>query len=184
MKESFGLASVGVKDVTRKEEGKVIPIPQESSVRNYGPVLKRTAAAAIVVGIGFMGWNGLSNYKEQKLVASQQQKLEQKIQAATFVIEDPLPVINLEVTKTQQSNFYVIAGAFESEDNAFRKVEELKINGFTTAQIVGVNSWGLTQVAFAAYTTREMAYKALANIKETVAEEAWLLEKNDSASDH
>ena len=55
-------------------------------------------------------------------------------------------------------------------------MEELKLQGFEP-KIIGKNSWGLTQVAYKSYATKQEARKELIHIKETVSEDAWLLEK-------
>ena len=69
--------------------------------------------------------------------------------------------------------FHLIAGAFGQESNAFKKVKQLKRKGFN-AQIIGVNKWGLTQVSFESYTTREEATEHLQIIKKSIAKDAWL----------
>ncbi|WP_408024767.1 HU domain-containing protein [Tenacibaculum sediminilitoris] len=173
--ESFGLAEVSTPSVERVK--KVIvkspPTFTEESNKTIPLYLKRAAAAAVFVGIVYVGWNGVQN--EQQVLANQEDAVEKKIQSATFVIDKPLPTINLNVSK-EARNFHIIAGAFKEVHNAENKLEELEEKGHE-ASIVGKNRLGLTQVAFASYATKDEARKALEIIKETVSEDAWLLAK-------
>lgn len=177
--ESFGLSDVESSEIKRfKDEVKTLPsLEEQEETKKVIPIfVKRVAVAAAVVGVIYTGWNGVQNKQQQNMLASQEKSLEKKIQSATFVIDSPLPTINLNVTKEEGINFYIVAGAFQVEENAVKKVEELKKQGFD-AKILGKNSWGLTQVAFDGYKTKELARKELLRIKETVSEDAWLLEK-------
>ncbi len=176
--ESFGLSETESKEIKRfNEEVKTLPSLEEDETKKVIPIfVKRAAVAAAVVGVIYTGWNGIQNKQQQEKLASQEKSLEKKIQSATFVIDNPLPTINLNVTKEEGMNFYIVAGAFQVVENAVKKVEELKNQGFD-AKILGKNSWGLTQVAFDGYKTKELARKELLRIKETVSEDAWLLEK-------
>ena len=90
-----------------------------------------------------------------------------------MVIDSPLPTITLNVTK-EVHNYHIVAGAFREVENANKKVKELIGNGFK-AQILGVNKWGLTQVAFSSYNSRAKAINNLKTIKKTVSSDAWLL---------
>ncbi|AZJ34456.1 SPOR domain-containing protein [Tenacibaculum singaporense] len=175
LKESFGLAEVSTPSVERVKEVaiKSLPATTKESRKTIPLYLKRTAAAAVFVGIAYVGWNGVQN--QQQVLANQEEAVEKKIQSATFVIENPLPTINLNVSK-EDRNFHIIAGAFQEEHNAENKLAELQDKGYD-ASIVGKNGLGLTQVAFASYVTKEEARKALEIIKESVSEDAWLLAK-------
>ncbi|CAM1357939.1 conserved hypothetical protein [Tenacibaculum litoreum] len=176
LKESFGLAEVSTPSVERVKEVaiKSLPATTKENRKTIPLYLKRTAAAAVFVGIAYVGWNGVQN-QQQQVLANQEEAVEKKIQSATFVIENPLPTINLNVSK-EDRNFHIIAGAFQEEHNAENKLAELQEKGYD-ASIVGKNGLGLTQVAFASYVTKEEARKALEIIKESVSEEAWLLAK-------
>ncbi|WP_435260972.1 SPOR domain-containing protein [Tenacibaculum sp. nBUS_03] len=175
--ESFGLSETESKEIKRfKEEIKTLPRVEEETKKVIPIFVKRAAVAAAVVGIIYTGWNGIQNKQQEEKLANQEKSLEKKIQSATFVIDNPLPTINLNVIKEEGINFYIVAGAFQVVENAVKKVEELKNQGFD-AKIIGKNSWGLTQVAFDGYTTKEKARKELLRIKETISEDAWLLEK-------
>ncbi|WGH74497.1 SPOR domain-containing protein [Tenacibaculum tangerinum] len=173
--DSYGLAEVTVPAVERVEQEKVVPISTEQETKTIPLYLKRVAAAAVFVGVAYVGWNGIQNQQQQDALANQEEAVQKKIQSATFVIDNPLPTINLNVRK-ETKNFHIIAGAFQEVSNANSKLVALQEKGFE-ASIVGKNNLGLTQVAFASYTTREEARKALETIKATASKDAWLLAK-------
>ncbi|CAM1354642.1 SPOR domain-containing protein [Tenacibaculum ascidiaceicola] len=175
--ESFGLAEVSTPSVERVKEVTIKSLPTTTTEENKRTIplyVRRAAAAAVFVGIAYVGWNGVQN-QQQEVLANQEESVEKKIQSATFVIENPLPTINLNVSK-EARNFHIIAGAFQEEHNAENKLAELQDKGYD-ASIVGKNGLGLTQVAFASYATKVEARKALEIIKESVSEDAWLLAK-------
>ena len=175
--ESFGLAELESPAVKRfKEEVKTLPVVTEQNKQRIPVLLKRAAAVAAVVGVAYVGWNGIQNKQQKEVLASQEKSLQKKIQSATFVIDNPLPTINLNVTKAKENNFHIIAGAFQEVENAENKLVELKELGYD-AKIIGKNNYGLIQVSFNSYNDKQEARKALELIKETVNEEAWLLAK-------
>ncbi|MDX8552337.1 SPOR domain-containing protein [Tenacibaculum sp. 1B UA] len=176
--ESYGLAEVSTPSVERVKEVTIKSLATTATEENKKTIplyVRRAAAAAVFVGIAYVGWNGVQNQEQQKVLANQEKAVEKKIQSATFVIDNPLPTINLNVSK-EARNFHIIAGAFQEEHNAENKLAELQDKGYD-ASIVGKNGLGLTQVAFASYATRDEARKALGIIKESVSEDAWLLTK-------
>lgn len=177
LKESFGLAEVSTPSVERVKEVTVksLPTTTEENKKTIPLYVRRAAVAAVFVGIAYVGWNGVQSQEQQKALANQEKAVEKKIQSATFVIDNPLPTINLNVSKEDRS-FHIIAGAFQEAHNAENKLAELEEKGYD-ASIVGKNGLGLTQVAFASYATRAEARKALEIIKESVSEDAWLLTK-------
>lgn len=183
---SFGLnsfSSPAVKRLEYKEKVRqlesVAPIlPIEEKRRKTPVLLKYAATAAIIFTLGSFGWNTYNNNQyQQQLLAEQTQQndVEQKIQQATFVIENPLPTITLNVEK-KVKNYHVIAGAFRDPLNADKKVNQLLSQGYD-AQILGVNKWNLTTVSYASYGDRLEALKGLRTIKKTVSSDAWLLVK-------
>ena len=60
--------------------------------------------------------------------------------------------------------------------NPKKKVNQLKKKGFK-ASILGVNKWGLTEVAFESFSDKNKATNALYKIQDTVSKDAWLLIK-------
>ena len=175
--ESFGLDTVTSSAISRfKEQVKPLnPLPvKEERKRGIPAFIKYAATAAILLTLGYAGYNGYENNLQKENLANQEKAIQKKIQAATFVISNPLPTINLNVVKEVAKPFHIVAGAFQFAENAEKRVEELKAKGFD-AQIIGVNKWGLTQVTFNSYTNRNEATNNLYRIQKTVSKDAWLL---------
>ncbi len=173
--DSFGLDATQSSAITRNTATtKEIPVHTIPAAKNSKRYLKYAAAAAVMISIGSLGWNAFEQQQVEKLQQLQQDSLLEKIQEATFSIENPLPTIELKINKTElPKKFHLIAGAYENKENALKKIAQLKKLGFN-AEIVGVNKWGLTQVAFESYTSREAAKTNLIDIKQTIDKEAWL----------
>ncbi len=181
---SFGLTSVEA-SVKEAYKEKVIPLhttivedEEETQKRGVSSIVKVAAAAAILLtlGLGYQQYN--NRLVEKNQLAEQQQNIEKKIQEATFVIDNPLPTINLNVTKVKAASkdYHVIAGAFQLLENATKKVNQLERKGFN-AFILGKNRWGLTQVAFDSYETKKEARETLQDVKKSGYKDAWLLVK-------
>ncbi len=178
---SFGLntfVSPAIKRLEEKNKG-VIPIHHAESYKEKTPLfIKYAAAAVIVFALGTVGWKQYQNFTYNKLVAQselQQQKVDKTIQEATFVINNPLPSITLNVAKKMQ-NYHIIAGAFREPANANKKLQQLLKKGYN-AKILGINKWNLTQVAYASFDTKREAINKLNVIKRKDSEDAWLLIK-------
>lgn len=180
---SFGLTSYTSSLIDREIRNSKVktlpvldPVISDGISRRKTPVfLKVAASAAILFAIGSFTWNNYNQnqYQQQLLVEKQQQKeVEQKIQEATFVIQNPLPTITLNVTK-EVNNYHIIAGAFREAKNADKKVQQLINKGFD-AQILGTNKWGLTQVSYASFNSKLEARQQLKKIKKTISSDAWL----------
>lgn len=178
--EAFGLASYQVSPIQEEKAANVIPLQpvtkEETKRKGIPTFIKYAATAAILLSLGFAGFNGYQDYQNQQILVEQEKALEKKIQSATFVISDPLPAIKLNVVKEKEKYFHVVAGAFQFPENAKKKVAQLKKKGFD-ASILGVNKWGLTEVAFASYADRNDAINNLYKIQDTISEDAWLLVK-------
>ena len=172
---SFGLTSFESNEIARTAE-KVIPLVPVNQPRKTPVFIKYAAAAAVILAFGYVGWTGYENKQDQLNFAKDQKQLEQKIQTATFVIESPLPTIELNVDKELPKPYHVIAGAFQFTENAEKKVNQLKAKGFK-AIILGKNKWGLTQVAYESFYKKTDAFKSLASVRKTDSKDAWLLVK-------
>ena len=103
-------------------------------------------------------------------------EIEKKIQKATFNINTSLPIVKLPIKK-QYGNFHIIAGSFRLEENSLKMISQLKSKGFIEARKVGVNNFGLLQVAYNSYDTVEEARLALSEIRAKEDVNAWLLIK-------
>lgn len=104
-------------------------------------------------------------------------EIEKKIQKATFNINTSLPVVKLPIRK-QYGGFHIIAGSFRLEENSLKMISQLKEKGFLEARKVGVNKFGLLQVAYNSYDTVEEARLALSDIRTKEDVNAWLLIQN------
>jgi nucleoid DNA-binding protein len=180
---SFGLSSVGIHKVSRLKEThqqkEIVPIPMNPGRRFKNGYLKYTAIAIIAVSLVSLG--GMKMYEDevQKYNFAEKQKavtvVENQIQQATFSLENPLPTLNLTFKK-QAGNYHIIAGAFRIATNADKKIKELTDIGFSPI-LVGVNKYGLHQVAYSSYEDRLEAIKNLREIKKSQNSDAWLLVK-------
>ncbi|MBU3010905.1 SPOR domain-containing protein [Polaribacter vadi] len=175
--ESFGLTTVTNSAVKRHQEivKPLIPVVNKKERKGIPTFIKYAATAAILLTLGFTANNFYQQGKQETILANQQKSLEKKIQTATFVISNPLPTIELNVVKETAKPYHVVAGAFQIKENAQKKVDQLKKQGFN-ASIIGVNKWGLTQVVFNSFADRNDAINNLYKIQATASKDAWLLE--------
>jgi len=185
--DAFGLSQFVSPSVTRevyKEEveelEKVIPITITPEKRKAKPYLKYAAIALIALTVGGFG---ASNYYIGQIESHNQlaqedanEQLEQQIQQATFIIDNPLPAISLNVEK-QSGRYHIVAGAFRVEANSDKKVGQLQRKGYN-ARKIGKNKYGLHQVVYSSYESRIEALKALRQIRYNHNRDAWLLVKN------
>ena len=175
---SFGLENVPTSPINRAVTP-IIPFvtnPVSKDKKGIPLFIKYAAAAAILLTVGFAGYNSVQENKQKTLLANQQTALHKKIQTATFVIANPLPTLELNVVKAISKPYHIVAGAFQFSENADRKVKQLISKGFN-AKIIGVNEWGLTQVAFDSYAYKNDAINRLNKIRRTVSKDAWFLVK-------
>ncbi|TCI92152.1 SPOR domain-containing protein [Tenacibaculum sp. M341] len=184
--ESFGLAPVTA-SVIEKVQEEVIPVVAEEEAteskvvtlqkerKSFGFV-KYAAAAAILVA-GVVGVNQYQKNSQINTLAIEQDAIEQKIQKATFIIDDELPTINFNISKENSNHkIHIIAGAFQSEVNANKKIEELQAKGYD-AKILGKNNWGLTQVSVGSFATKEAAQEVIEEVRSNTSPDAWILVK-------
>lgn len=179
---SFGLSSFVSPKISRQEE--IVSAEKEKSViplspneRGTKPYLKYASIAAIAVfAIGFGGMK-LYEGQVQKYNFAERQKanslVENQIQQATFVIEDPLPALSLQLHK-QIGKYHIVAGAFRMKENADKKLEQLRAKGYSPMNI-GTTRYGLHQVVYASFADRIEAINKLHEIQQTENPDAWLL---------
>lgn len=177
LKESFGLSSCTSARIARENPPENKPTVNLTPERNSRPYLRYAAIGIIALGLsGYTGINIYSsqindhNLSEQQKAASE---LDNQIQQATFIIDNPLPSITLNVSR-QSGKYHIVAGAFRMEENAEKRVKELHQKGFKARQI-GANKYGLHQVVYSSYENRLEALKALREVKRTSNPGAWLL---------
>lgn len=193
---SFGLSPFVAPMVKREifekklqeiEESKVFELQDsEEESRSSGSFLKY--AAIFVLGLGITGSIGYPLYQNQiatkTLVVENavQKKVENKIQEATFFIENPLPAVTLSVdsAKTEVVKvmpYHIMAGAYRSEENARKAYNQLIKDGYE-ARMLGENKHGLFPVLYGSYATMSEAQKAQREIQKGENPDAWILVEN------
>lgn len=181
---SFGLNTLSSSQISRdvdkeasKHENNASPLLFTPDKRETIPYLKYAAIALIAISISSLG--GIKIYEEEVKNANfvERQKantmLDNQIQEATFVIENPLPALNLILPK-QYGNYHIVAGAFRVKENATKKLNELLDKGHS-AKAIGANKYGLHMVVYSSYENRLDAYKNLRDVKSTENKDAWIL---------
>ncbi|PVW15370.1 HU domain-containing protein [Marixanthomonas spongiae] len=186
---SFGLSAYISTEINRKTDKETVSalkkeektpihsIPERHTARPY---LKYAAIGLIALTVaGFGGMKLYENQVQQHNFAAKQEadnRIENQIQEATFVIENPLPAIKVTVPK-QTGKYHIVAGAFRLEENAKKKIKQLSEKGYT-AKLIGANRYGLHQVVYNSFEDRREALRELRTIKRTENKAAWLLVKD------
>ena len=168
LKSSFGLNLIDSSRVIR----------QKSYTSNS--YLKYAAILVIAFSlVGIFTNNYFQNIEEynRDSYAKANFEIEKKIQKATFKINKSLPIVKVPISK-EYGNFHLIAGSFRLEENSSKLINQLKLKGYTEARKVGVNKFGLFQIAYNSYDTVEQARAALYEIRKIEDVNAWLLIKN------
>ena len=185
---SFGLASFAVtpvqREVLKKEvqelEEKIpfIITPETRETTSFRPWLKYAAMILLAVSLGITSYRTYDDIQVKEVAAQQeaQKEVSRLIQEATFFESAPLelPAISIDVTKKHLGKHHVIAGAFREEKNAEKRVAQLKKKGFN-AFYLGVNKYGLHQVAYDSFEDPKEALAFLRKVKATDSRDAWLL---------
>lgn len=187
---SFGLSAF-VSPVVKREifEQKIEALEEnieENEVIALIPERRRTSvylkyAAIFVLGLGLTGAVGYPIYQQQianeTIIVEQsvQKQVQNKIQEATFFIENPVPAVAVTLTvKEEKMSYHIMAGAFRDEKNAQKKFKELSSQGYK-ARRIPQNKYGLFPVLYGSYATFAEAEKASQEIQKTVNPDAWVL---------
>lgn len=184
---SFGLnnyISPAVKREENKQEIAIleekVPIVLTSNKQGSNTFLKY--AAIFVLGAGLVGTGGFfgNHYYQVKIqeetLAVQtkvQQQVNQKIQEATFFIDNPLPAVTLTVSNGKMP-YHIVAGAFRQEENALKIYGELLKLGYS-ARRIPINKHGLYPVVYGSFSSYSEAQKEMQKIKKSHNPEAWML---------
>tara|TARA_Y200000002_G_scaffold7028_1_gene5896 strand:+ start:5248 stop:6120 length:873 start_codon:yes stop_codon:yes gene_type:complete len=168
LKSSYGLNSVDSNEIKRSTNS------ISSSYLKYAAILIVFLSLA---GIFTKSYFDSVNKFNEASYAQANLEIEKKIQKATFNINSALPTVKLPIKK-QYGDFHIIAGSFMLEENSLKMIADLKSKGFIEARKVGVNKFGLLQVAYNSYDTVEEARVVLAEIRLSQDINAWLLIKN------
>ncbi|QYJ69101.1 HU domain-containing protein [Flavobacterium litorale] len=187
--DAFGLSSFTSPTIKREEyiaiaealEEKAPIVLTPTRKRNYS-YLKYAAVFAVALTIGGAGFKWYHDDKiatETLLVQQEAQaEVQQKIQQATFFIDNPFAVtlpVKEEVVAVLP--YFVVAGAYRNPENADTAVAQLKARGYAEARTIAKNKFGLHPVIYGNYASSNEALQALYTIRENDNREAWLLIK-------
>lgn len=186
--DAFGLSSFTSPAVKREELKAQAEALEEKAPVVFTPERKKDYSylkyAAMFATMIFVGGSAFKYYKdievaEQTLLVEKavQEKVQQEIQQATFFIENPLPAVELSIKNKQQAMpYHIVAGAYKSEANADKAVQQLIAKGFKSRRLEK-NKFGLYPVLYGSYATQEEAQKNIIAIRSTHDKEAWLMVK-------
>jgi len=204
LKESFGLNSfvspsvkresfteISVSDFIKKETAATetaeketivltpsLAVEEEEERKTARPYLKYAAILVLaIIATGSIGYKLFQDHvTEQTLLVETavQKQVQDKIQEATFLIENPMPSVTLTV-KEEKLSYHIVAGAFRNEENAEQIFSDLLAAGFK-ARRIAPNRHGLFPVLYGSYATYSEAKHAMSEINK-VNPDAWLLVK-------
>lgn len=162
-------------DYTAEVETPVIPLNGKNRTKNW---MKYAAAVAILSSAGTYGYKMYYDYtiNQQTIIVEKtvQEKINQKLQEATFVIPNPMQAVDLTLEATHAEKYHVVAGAFRSKQNAIKAMNDLISKGFE-AHLLTENKYGLIPVAFGSFSNLNEAQNLKTEIKAKDSVEAWLL---------
>lgn len=162
-------------DNTVEVETPVIPLNGKNRSKNW---MKYAAAVAIFASAGTYGYKMYFDYtiEQQTSIVEKtvQEKINQKLQEATFVIPNPINAVDLTLEATHNGKYHVIAGAYRSKQNATKAMNDLISKGFE-AHLLTENKYGLIPVAFGSFSNLNEAQNLKTEIKAKDSVEAWLL---------
>ncbi len=185
---SFGMSSLSAIPVQRevfKEEveelEKTVPFiitPEKREKISFRPWLSYAAVVLLMISVGFTGYSVYENFKNKQAFVQKevQKEVNLRIQEATFFNGKPLelPAVNISLSKKQTGKHHVIAGAFRIEQNAQKRVAQLKKKGYS-ASYLGANRFGLHQVAYSSFEDPKEALNFLKKVRASESPDAWLL---------
>jgi hypothetical protein len=181
---SFGLSNFTPSLITREELKLQVEKLEEKAPILFTPEKRQNYSfvkyAAAILLLSSVGTFGYKIYNDQQVAAQTlyvekqvQDKVNNKIQEATFFISVPLANIELLV-KEEIKPYHIVAGAFRNEKNAQTALANLKGKGFN-AKLLEKNKSGLIPVAYESFTSLEEAQIAKQKIQVELNTEAWLL---------
>ena len=186
--DSFGLTPFVSPEITREVLKQEVAALEEKAPIIFTPERKRDYsylkyAAIFVVMLGAGGFGYKTYYDQQietKTLAVQknvQEKVQQQIQEATFVISAPVEAVELSVAAPVEEKmpYHLVAGAYRSEENANKAIAELKAAGFENAKMLPMNKHNLYPVVYGSFKNLNEAQTERKNIQKSHNAEAWLL---------
>ncbi|WP_371736640.1 SPOR domain-containing protein [Cellulophaga sp. HaHaR_3_176] len=190
---SFGLSSCVSSEITREilkdqiveleEEIPFIITPEQREKKSFRPFLKYAAVAFLTLSLGLTGFRYYTENNSNQVLAHQdaQKEVSRHIEEATFFDAAPLelPALNIKATiinNSSETTYHVVAGAFKVKDNADKKINQLKSEGFN-ANYIGINKFGFHVVSFDSFTEVNEALNYLRTIKRTKSSDAWMFQE-------
>ena len=186
--DSFGLTPFVSPEITREilkqevealeEKTPIIFTPERKKDYSY---LKYAAIFVVMLGAGGFGYKTYYDQQiETKTLAVQknvQEKVQQQIQEATFVISAPVEAVELSVAAPVEEKmpYHLVAGAYRSEENANKAIDELKAAGFENAKMLPMNKHNLYPVVYGSFKNLNEAQTERKNIQKSHNAEAWLM---------
>ncbi|MCZ4317850.1 SPOR domain-containing protein [Aequorivita viscosa] len=181
---AFGLSSFVSPKISREAYKEEVAALEENASIHFTPTRREAKpylkyAAIAVIALSAIGFGSMKMYEGQvqKYNYAEREKanslVENQIQEATFVIENPLPVLSLQVPK-HTGIYHLVAGAYRMEENASKKVEQLREKGYSPLKM-DANRYGLHQVLYASFDDKVEAQRKLHEIQKTENADAWLL---------
>ena len=185
--DSFGLTPFVSPEITREilkqevealeEKTPIIFTPERKKDYSY---LKYAAIFVVMLGAGGFGYKTYYDQQiETKTLAVQknvQEKVQQQIQEATFVISAPVEAVELSVAAPVEEKmpYQLVAGAYRSEVNANKAIAELKAAGFENAKMLPINKHNLYPVVYGSFKNLNEAQTERKNIQKSHNAVAWL----------
>ena len=186
--DSFGLSSFVSPEITREVLKQEVEALEEKAPIIFTPERKRDYSylkyAAIFVTMLGAGGFGYKTYYDQQITnqtllveKNVQEKVQQQIQEATFVISAPVEAVELSVAAPVEEKmpYHLVAGAYRSEENANKAIAELKAAGFENAKMLSMNKHNLYPVVYGSFKNLNEAQTERKNIQKSHNAEAWLL---------
>jgi cell division septation protein DedD len=100
------------------------------------------------------------------------------VEPAVVIQDEPVapskPVVKSQASPVSSKKFYIIGGCFESHENAYKFLSELKNRGFE-AEEAGTNQRGHLRISYKSFPGRQEALIYLDEIKARENPAAWLL---------
>ena len=183
--DSFGLTPFVSPEITREVLKKEVEALEEKAPIIFTPERKRdysylkyAAVFVTMLGAGGFGYVTYNNQKiENQTLAIQknvQEKVQQQIQEATFVISNPLNSVN-QIVSEEKTPYHLIAGAYRNQENAVKAISELNAIGFDNSKMLPLNKHNLYPVVYGSFKNLTEAQIERKNIQSTHNREVWLL---------
>lgn len=190
LKTSFGLSTVMANTLERTPIIPLIETVEVPTVRKNKAYtfLKYAAVVTVLLSTASVfvnkGYEAYLNDEAYTIERNVQDKVQDKIQQATFIIEPAATTISIpvkaeeiieEVAPVDVKPYHIIACAFRSENTSKSEAEKLKRKGFENAVALPRTKYGVYPVSYGGYSTQGQAQKEMRTIHNTINIDAWIL---------